>query len=60
MHGHTENHTGGRRQRGREDRFIDISYQYWLPRYLDLLGERVCAPLFSWWPILPGTRVICP
>jgi peptidoglycan/xylan/chitin deacetylase (PgdA/CDA1 family) len=39
MHGHTENHTGGRRQRGRDDRCIDISYQYWLPRYLDLLAE---------------------
>jgi len=39
MHGHTENHTGGRRQRGRDDRFIDVSYQYWLPRYLDLLAE---------------------
>ena len=39
MHGHTENHPGGRRQRGRDDRYIDISYQYWLPRYLDLLAE---------------------
>jgi peptidoglycan/xylan/chitin deacetylase (PgdA/CDA1 family) len=39
MHGHTENYAGGRRQRGKDDRFIDISYQYWLPRYLDLLGE---------------------
>ena len=39
MHGHTENHAGGRRQRGRDDRYIDISYQYWLPRYLDLLAE---------------------
>ena len=39
MHGHTENYAGGRRQRGRDDRFIDISYQYWLPRYLDLLAE---------------------
>ncbi len=39
MHGHTENHAGGRRQRGRDERYIDISYQYWLPRYLDLLAE---------------------
>ncbi len=39
MHGHTENHPGGRRQRGRDDRYIHISYQFWLPRYLDLLAE---------------------
>jgi peptidoglycan/xylan/chitin deacetylase (PgdA/CDA1 family) len=39
MHGHTENHPDGRRQRGRDDRYIDICYQYWLPRYLDLLAE---------------------
>ncbi len=40
MHGHTENHQEGRRQRGREDRCIDLSYQKWLPRYLDLLAEQ--------------------
>jgi peptidoglycan/xylan/chitin deacetylase (PgdA/CDA1 family) len=39
MHGHTENQAGNRRQRGRDDRFIDISYQFWLPRYLDLLAQ---------------------
>jgi peptidoglycan/xylan/chitin deacetylase (PgdA/CDA1 family) len=40
MHGHTENHAGGRRQRGRDERYIDVSYQFWLPRYLDLLAEQ--------------------
>jgi len=39
MHGHTAKHRAGRRQRGREDRCIDLSYQRWLPRYLDLLAE---------------------
>lgn len=39
MHGHTENHSRGRRQRGREDRCIQVSYQFWLPRFLDLLAE---------------------
>jgi peptidoglycan/xylan/chitin deacetylase (PgdA/CDA1 family) len=47
MHGHTENHAGGRRQRGRDDRNIDISYQFWLPRYLDLLAELgLCSTFF--------------
>jgi peptidoglycan/xylan/chitin deacetylase (PgdA/CDA1 family) len=46
MHGHTENHPGGRRQRGRDDRYIDISYQYWLPRYLDLLAELGLSSTF--------------
>ena len=39
MHGHTENQAGSRRQRGRDDRYIDVSYQFWLPRYLDLLAQ---------------------
>lgn len=39
MHGHTEQQHGCRRQRGREDRCIDLSYRKWLPRYLDLLAE---------------------
>ncbi len=39
MHGHTEKLQEGRRQRGREDRCIDLSYRKWLPRYLDLLAE---------------------
>ena len=46
MHGHTENHPDGRRQRGRDDRYIDISYQYWLPRYLDLLAELGLSSTF--------------
>ena len=40
MHGHTENHAGSRRQRGRDERYIDVSYQFWLPRYLDLLAQQ--------------------
>jgi len=39
MHGHTENQAGSRRQRGRDDRYIDVSYKFWLPRYLDLLAQ---------------------
>lgn len=39
MHGHTAMHSKRRRQRGREERCIDLSYQRWLPRYLDLLAE---------------------
>jgi peptidoglycan/xylan/chitin deacetylase (PgdA/CDA1 family) len=46
MHGHTENHADGRRQRGRDDRFIDVSYQYWLPRFLDLLAELDLSATF--------------
>jgi hypothetical protein len=61
MHGHTENFAGGRRQRGREDRFIDISYQYWLPRFLDLLAElglRSTFFLVADFARHPGNRLI--
>ena len=37
MHGHTENYAGGRRQRGRDDRFIDISFQ--------ILASRLSGPV---------------
>ncbi|MGQ9921557.1 MAG: polysaccharide deacetylase family protein [Desulfobacca sp.] len=47
MHGHTVKLRVGRRQRGREDRCIDLSYQRWLPRYLDLLAESgLCSTFF--------------
>lgn len=59
MHGHTENHAGGRRQRRRDDRFIDASYQFWLPRYLDLLAEQGLRSTFflvADFARLPGNR----
>lgn len=61
MHGHTENHRRGRRQRGREDLFIEVSYQFWLPRYLDLLAELNVPSTFflvADFARLPGNRPI--
>lgn len=58
MHGHTENHAGSRRQRGRDERYIDVSYQFWLPRYLDLLAQQGLRSTFFWWLTLPDILVI--
>ncbi len=46
MHGHTESVAGRRRMRRREDRCIDLSYNLWLPRFLDILDRHKVKATF--------------
>lgn len=46
MHGHIEWTGFGRRMRQREERCIALSYQRWLPRFLDLLARHQVRATF--------------